>query len=622
MSRGASLRRAIRWLAGLLLSAAGIGVTCADQPPALQPVSACVQLQGDSACRPMATDLPFHWDLHHAAAAGSARFTFRFDSGGDAAQALLLPRLGNGFSVRLNGRLLQAVGADERQRHDTVKRPWLLPLPDLLLLPRGNVLEITLHAADGRGAQLHPPTVAAHAALLPAYDRIYLWRVEVTRALMWMSVMLGLMSLLVWVVQREAIFIACGVAELSWAARLAEMFWIDMPLPWQWWGAAVAANFALMQLALLWVFLNAVDQWTVLTRRAWWLYAALWAVVVPLIVLLRWRDGWVGWIVGITVMHLALAGCIGVLSWRQRQHWRWLFIAWVLCSIGAGLADVAESPGSMYMHPTWSRLVMAAFSLAMVGLVARRLQQARAAERAQAGRLANALQQQAQQLRAAHAAAAQADLQRAMLAERSRVMRDMHDGLGSQLSGLLTLTGRDPVPRDALQSQVRDAIDELRSVVDAMHTLDGDIASLLASLRPQFERRLAAANITLRWAVDELPETPQVTPAMLQQLRRLLLEAITNVARHSGAAGATLSAHADGDGIEIQVTDDGHGFTDDGQPSGNGLRNMHWRARELGATLQVDSGRTGTRLRLRMPTTPRPRPAGGFAAVQAPPAPG
>lgn len=619
-------------------------VTATPRPgeAALTLLTACVQPEGAADCRPVAAVLPFHWDIDHAATPGTARFLFGFDRvPGAAAQALLLPRLGNGFALRLNGQPLAARGADARQQHDTSKRPWLLPLPEPLLQPQGNRLEVTIHAADGRAAQLHAPRVGEHALLQAEHDRIALWRVELTRVLMWMAALMGLMAALVWAVQREPVFIAVAVAEISWSLRLAEMFWIDMPLPWQAWGTLVAANFAVMQLALVWVFLNAVGQWRGWLKRAWLGYVLAWCVVVPLVVLLRWRDGWVGWIVGTTLMYTVLAAWIGWLSWRQRQPWRWLFIAWVMCSIAAGLADVAESPGAMYMHPTWSRLVMAVFSLGLAGLVALQLRRAREAEQAQTEVLRAALAAQAQELQAAHAAAERSALERAMLAERARLMRDMHDGLGGQLSALLTLTQRPEPPRAELQSQLRDAIDELRSVIDALQAYEGDLATLLGTLRPQLERRLAGAGVTLQWAVEALPEPGLLGPAALQHLRRLLLEAVTNVARHAGASTLTLAARpdADGRGVVIELTDDGRGFDPGaGQAApasaatggstahhGHGLANMRWRADALGGRLEWLHG-TGSTLRLWLPgaapAAPGPAATPSAPTLPAPPSAG
>lgn len=581
------------WL-GLVFIATAAPVMAQRAGLTLQPTSACVQLEAHTSCAAMPAQLPFRWDERWSAIDGSARFDFEFDlSPADTdGPWLLLPRAGNGFTVTLNGKSIFAIGGPGTQRHDATKRPWLVPLPEHLLAAH-NRLAMTVYATQGRAAQLQAPRLGTRAVMQAEYERLYLWRVEITRALMWMSLVLGLIAMLFGLALHEKLFVACGLAELAWAVRLSEVFWIDMPLDWQLWGAGVATVFAVTQLAMAYFFLQAVGRWNRFFRRAYAVYAGLWCLVVPLMVLLRWRDLWVGWLLGVTMMFLLLAVYVGVTAFRERQFWRWLFAAWVFCSVLAGVADLIESAGSMYSHPTWSRFVMAFFSLAMMALVARRLQLSRVAELQHRDALLRALQQQKRELEVLHAASSRGTLERAMLDERQRVMRDMHDGLGAQLSGLMLMAGRPETLPQQLQVQVRSAIDELRLVVDAMAPFDGNLSTLLGNLRPQLEQRLALSHIGLRWAVDDLPPAGGFTPERLQHLRRLLLEAATNVARHSGASEAVFSASVSEAQLRLSMADNGRGFDANGPAAGNGLRNMRWRAQELGGELSFSTAPSG-----------------------------
>lgn len=584
------------------------GISSANATQGMALATVCEQPAAAPACTPQTTTLPYHWDTRHGAHDGSATFTlnvpsdaFSAKAGGAAknAPAVFLPRIGNAFSISLNGNEMLAVGEAGTQRFDTAKRPYLLALPADTIRAH-NTLVITIHAQAGRAAQLAPITLGQLAELTPAYERTLFWRVQVTGALMWMGIVLGLMSLAVWWVQREALFLAYAVAELAWALRLSEMFWVEMPLAWQAWGAGVAVAFATAQLAMSFFFLNAVDCWRGWFRRGFHIYVGLWIVIVPSIVVGRLRDLWVGWLVSGTLMFVALAVFVGWRAFAQRHHWRWLFAAFVLSMVVAGVGDIAESPGSMYMHPTWTRLVWGGFSVALALLVARRLHRNRAALLASNAAMREALASQAIELRLAHEKQAQADLERAMVEERQRVMRDMHDGLGAQLSGMLSMVSADGTPRSDLQAQVRLAIEELRTVVDAMTPFDGNLGTMLGSLRPRLERRLTLAKIALEWAVDELPATDRLTPLQVQHLQRLLLEAMTNIAKHSKATIVRLSARSLPGVIELCVRDNGSGFDTTIAHAGNGLRNMHWRANALGATLTID-GSGGASLVLSLP---------------------
>ncbi len=576
----------------------------------LSEATACVQPKDAAPCEDRLALLPFYWDRDHGADHGQARFTLRFAAKSVAAlsgatidaPALFLPRVGNAFSVALNGQTLFAVGDADTRQHDSVKRPYLISLPASLIQAEGNVLQVTIFATAGRAAQLAPMQLGNRVDLEEAFEREYFWRVQLTAALMWTAILLGLMGLSVWLVQREPMFLSYGIAEIAWGLRLADMFFIEMPLPWQQWGAGVAVVFGVSQLAMTHFFLNAVGRWQGRWRRGFWIYTALWCAMVPLIVLGELREVWIGWVALGATGYVAVALFVGWQGFRERHRWRWLFASFVLTAAVAGFLDVLESPGSMYMHPTWARLVWAVYGLALATLVARRLLLARRAQQAANETLRSALAAQAVELDEANRQRARAELERAMEQERQRVMRDMHDVLGGRLSGLLSLAGRQGPAAAELQSQVRMAMQELREVVDAMSPFDGNLATMLGSLRPQLERRLSLVGIALDWSVDELPTTDELTPVKVQHLRLLLLEAATNVARHSKATRATLSARLQGGVIELQLADDGVGFdmvSAQALGRGNGLRNMQWRARALGAEFDAIC-RTGTTLTLRL----------------------
>lgn len=581
----------------------------------------CVQPAGALACRDEPVRLPFYWDRTHPDRDGRARFTFEWRGDGlggagagrpgvEPVPALFLPHAGNAFRVALNGVEVFALGAPGTRQHDSGKRPWLVTLPTNLLHADLNRLEITLEATAGRAAQLAPVTVGPLSEIDDAYAREHLWRVQLSAAMLWMGLVLGAMSLAAWWVQREPMFLSYAIAEFAWAARLADMFFVEMPLSWVAWGTGVAVAFGTAQLAMTHFFLNAVGCWHGRWKTGYWSYVAMWLAVVPVVAALESRTLWVDWVAFGTVGFVALALFVAWQGFRQRLHWRWLFAGFVLVSTVTGTMDVLEAPGSIYMHPTWNRLAWAAFSLALAALVARRLWHARQHELRVQDELRQALDAQARELEAANRQRAASELALAMQQERQRVMRDMHDVLGSRLSGLLSLAGRQDREASELQSEVRLAIDDLREVVDAMEPFDGNLDTMLAKLRPQLERRLSLAGVTLDWAVDDLPVADHLTPAQVQHLRRLLLEAANNVARHARATRAALAAHVRADAIEVELQDDGIGIgpTADRPPdagTGNGLRNMQWRARELGATLSMRRD-GGTRVTLRLPL-PAPR---------------
>jgi signal transduction histidine kinase len=242
----------------------------------------------------------------------------------------------------------------------------------------------------------------------------------------------------------------------------------------------------------------------------------------------------------------------------------------------------ADPPDSVYTYPEWTRLTWAGFSLAVALMVGLRLRQQ-------------------QQLKASLEAQAKAELAQSMQQERQRVMRDMHDGLGAHLSALLSLTGQPQPDMTSIQHQVRLAIDELRQTVNASQTFDGNLCTMLGELRTRLERHLAFARIKLDWHVEFLPDTIELSPLQVQHVQRILLEATNNAAKHSGASKVSLHASYDSGEVVLLLRDNGHGFDINKPRSGNGLKNMQWRAKALGGALSVKSGTSSTTVKLVVP---------------------
>ena len=81
---------------------------------------------------------------------------------------------------------------------------------------------------------------------------------------------------------------------------------------------------------------------------------------------------------------------------------------------------------------------------------------------------------------------------------------------------------------------------------------------------------------------------------------RIVVEAITNVVRHSGGTSCMVSISVEKNAVELSVRDNGAGLDPDRTP-GVGLRSMQERAAEVGGTLSVQSGKDGTVVFARLP---------------------
>lgn len=187
--------------------------------------------------------------------------------------------------------------------------------------------------------------------------------------------------------------------------------------------------------------------------------------------------------------------------------------------------------------------------------------------------------------------------ERAARAERERMQRDLHDGLGAQLVATLALAERSPQDGAALARSVRLAMGELRAAVDSLDSAERGLDEALGELRGRLEPLAQGAGLPLHWRVGDVDGTPRLKPEQVVHLQRVLQEAIANAVKHAGASALSLHADRDASGRTfIEVRDDGRGMAD--AAPGRGLGNLRARAAQLGAEIAVDSSPEGTRVRL------------------------
>ena len=204
----------------------------------------------------------------------------------------------------------------------------------------------------------------------------------------------------------------------------------------------------------------------------------------------------------------------------------------------------------------------------------------------------------------------------ALARERTRLMRDLHDGLGGQLVSIVALSERGNAGA-GIGEAARAALKDLRLVIDSMDDIGGDLMLALGSWRERATAQLRPHDIALVWRAvspQGLPVHPELRPWHVIQIVRLLDEAVTNAVKHADARRITVSIETTTmpSGLargRITIEDDGKGFeltpngeaAAAGQNAARGLRNMRSRAARCGAELELTSDAGGTRVRLTLP---------------------
>lgn len=179
--------------------------------------------------------------------------------------------------------------------------------------------------------------------------------------------------------------------------------------------------------------------------------------------------------------------------------------------------------------------------------------------------------------------------------ERARIARDMHDNLGAQL--LSALHSRDAASKDA---KMREALADLRDVINNATSKHLPIDEILAELRIETADRLAAAGIDLEWA-SESDDCPHPGSAVTHALRSIIREAVSNVIRHSGATRAVISVRCQPGWLVLEITDNGVGFDPGAIQDGHGVSNIQARLSGLHGFFALENTGSGMRLVMKFP---------------------
>ncbi len=210
----------------------------------------------------------------------------------------------------------------------------------------------------------------------------------------------------------------------------------------------------------------------------------------------------------------------------------------------------------------------------------------------------------------------------AVVEERERIGRDLHDGIIQRIYGV-TLS-LDDVP-ELVEPGNAEAAGRVDRAIDALHDTIRELRTFIFGLGPPLNdeeslpealEALAAearSNIQVTVHVDD--DVPALPVATTNELLSIAREALSNVARHAGARSASLHLAVRDDELLLEVADDGRGFDPARRlpPAHRGLLNMRARAERLDGKLRIDSRpASGTRI---IVAIPRPVAiAGGPAA--------
>ncbi|MCK1619346.1 histidine kinase [Bradyrhizobium sp. 159] len=543
----------------------------------------------------------------------TAAFTFRRSDVGSG-WSVYLPRFSNAVEVAVNGVVVLDSRRDANANRPDRNTPQIAAIPSSLLRDGANDITVRLFVWGPLKGFLDSVYLGPDAALRPAYE---------TRALLfvtlpvvfsaWQSILAVILAIM-WLMRRhEPVY---GVLAVAMVLGVVQAF-VPPPVPPATTSrlAAVLLASAPIESALIVVFGVLFFGWR------WPRYGTL--LFVPGVIV--FVVGLIGGpplprilflVLGIPTVGLCLflMACVAAAAVVRRQDAASftigcavtiVLVCWVQDMLT--VLEIVSNDRIFVSRLSYSAMLVA-IGAGLTWRFARALNQVDSF----AGQLVARVGEAEERLKASYAREEARARAAALANERTRLMRDLHDGLGGQLVSIVALSERGHEGATITEA-ARAALKDLRLVIDSMDDIGGDLMLALGSWRERATAQLRPHDIALDWRVPTpqgLPLHPELRPWHVIQIVRILDEAVTNAVKHAEARHIAVSIETLDDdhgpyGV-ISVTDDGKGFARadncaSGGQTARGLRNMRSRAARCGAVLDLSSDASGTCVRLQLP---------------------
>jgi signal transduction histidine kinase len=487
-------------------------------------------------------------------------------------------------------------------------------IPAAMLHVGDNEIEIQQRAYWWELGWLAPIRLGSEDALRPVWQRRVFWQNDLVRLLGACTGAIGVFMLGVWLGRRrDTTYFWFGCASLLWTAISLDYYAPQAPVAPRLWEQFIESSQVLRGVLMFMFVLRYCRRRLPLVETLAWLYFLVGAVAIFGDFMPDYAiDPWY-----LTV----LAASLYFFFLLVREGLRQSRLEGLLLAV-AGIAQIALSGYDLWLFSenTWTdRVYLAHFSaplyLFVVGtILIRRFVESLNAYEKLAGVLEQRVGEKAAELERNYEQLVEARRNEALALERTRIMSEMHDGIGSQLTMALSLVrrmDREADPRLAgedgqVATVLRESIEDLQLIIDSLEPVENDLLTVLGTLRYRLQDRLGKGGIELQWNVVDLPPLPMLTPHSVLSILRIVQEAFANCLKHSGASRIAVTTGLKGEpGLDetahIGIVDNGRGI-DASRGAGRGLENMRRRAAALGGQLKILSQPGRMEVLLEFPT--------------------
>jgi signal transduction histidine kinase len=544
-------------------------------------------------------------------------FEFSFAEKPQSLWAIALPAVSQNVAVFVNDNLLGWSGSFEKPVSRNATRPQMFFIPEGELGKGANEFDLYVVSQPAEKGFIDQVYIAPAEMLKPALGNYYLFRHTLPWTIVLTIAVLSLFMLFLWSYRRhETEYGLFALAGFFWLLHSLNQLMVDIPIIWNinLWDNLIYISGGLLSLVGVFFIHRLLDKHYPLFEKIL-LYSALVLLMLILFVPQSWFYSILFDFANLVMVVVAFYIFIltAIHSFKiKRLEW-YVLAAAVGVIAGFSLRDYLMIIGIRPLYEGRFLHFGAPFLLFafMWILLKRFVDTLQTAEKYNLElktfnkELESRVEARGEKIRQSFETIRVLEQEQVLLEERSRIMRDMHDGIGVYLTSMLRHLENDSIDKKQLSDAAHNALNDLRLMIDSLGSASTDLPAMLGMFRTRISVALNACNVELEWHVEELPAIRNFGPERALNLLRILQEAFTNALKHSNANRIKLSAFAeigamDDRHIRIEVIDNGAGFKLD-ITAGNGLKNMQYRAQKIKSELSIKTDSNGTCITIILP---------------------
>lgn len=547
--------------------------------------------------------LPDAWSCAERAHYAAARYGADFSLAEAPAEpwAVYLPRVDMNAAIAINGTPIGSLGRLEppisRMRH----RPLLYEIPTSLLHAGKNRIEVLLAVEATSAGSLSRIEIGPKRRLTPIRAVKHFFQISLIQIAVFAAVVLILVVATVYGPRgRGSSYRWFQVSIACWIVYASEVWWIDPPSSAR--TVEAIANGA--QYLSIWCIMLGFHRALEGPRRR--IELGVLAGITLAIACLLLIPAHLVWparaVLGVAICGVAgymvqfVRGASAAQDWVLKKH----HAAGGLFGLAAGVHDIASAPFGVPYAGTWLTPHAGAVAIFLtLAAILRHLVVSIRESNALGHDLEERVALREHELALYYERLRAYERRQLLEAERKRLTHGLHSGVGSVLVSTIAGVESRSEPISLVADRIRDALDDLRLVIDSLRP-EESLIDILARLRSRLMARFERHGIEVAWQVEDIPPLRGFGAEHALYLLRILQDVLRAAERRPGVGVVTVRTGrqtlAACEGIFVEIEDD----CEIAEPRIDASE-MRERLEAIGANLSLDAGATGTRVRIWLP---------------------